>query len=558
MQMSSLPSSGKRKKGASRVFGEAVFNEIDASLCYTPSPGPSSTKSAMGPRSFIRGIREECEPEPPEPMFLFQSSEQLRTETSHTFEKCLSFGTEKENCNGIGSDATVQANSSTNLIRKNELIRLRANNKSPIRSALVKTTEAAIDDATNSIAKSMGTRKSDFKIHESLNVTREPKSGILRVKSKTAKSVRFQRDQEISQSKTLRDKVEESRRDIRAIQRQLSSAHFKEKAKKDEAIKMQRFACLEKEYTFNSEIFRDHQQTLKQERDKSRKMSTETRAKIRRNNRAGEEKLKILRRGEEEAMLEVRADLHKARMEATRANSETRRLSFQFRAGDARKIRVMRLKWKEIQLEKEHESYELTRAASKDVERHKKLVEKEKRDDAKSRNLEARRRRKLDEEQAGEAMLAEHKSYELKWAGEQDAKAYQIIMRDERRKSLAGRNKESARHAKVMEELRGLAKEKEAESYILKWAGENDAKAYLAKLADDRRKSLQFRATEAREQRSHEEEEHATAVQKAREEGILQSACKFERQKQLLLFQTRLSAFLIFPTSEFHLRSTGC
>ena len=123
-------------------------------------------------------------------------------------------------------------------------------------------------------------------------------------------------------------------------------------------------------------------------------------------------------------------------------------------------------------------------------------------------------------------MIAEHASYELKWAGERDAEAYRKRMQEERRKSLAGRNKESVRHAKVMEELRCIAREKEAESYMLKFAGERDAKAYLAKLAEERRQSLQLRGREARKVRQYEEEEHAKAVQEAIANGLLQSECK--------------------------------
>jgi hypothetical protein len=77
-----------------------------------------------------------------------------------------------------------------------------------------------------------------------------------------------------------------------------------------------------------------------------------------------------------------------------------------------------------------------------------------------------------------------------------------------------------------MEELRGLAKQKEAEDYMLKWGGENDVKDYLAKMAEERRKSLQQRAADARKVRNYEEEEHAKAVQKSLEEMILQSECK--------------------------------
>jgi hypothetical protein len=77
-----------------------------------------------------------------------------------------------------------------------------------------------------------------------------------------------------------------------------------------------------------------------------------------------------------------------------------------------------------------------------------------------------------------------------------------------------------------MEELRCIAREKEAESYILKWAGEKDAEAYLKKLEEERRKSLQLRGQEARKARQYEEEVHAKAVSDAIADGELQSACE--------------------------------
>ena len=136
-------------------------------------------------------------------------------------------------------------------------------------------------------------------------------------------------------------------------------------------------------------------------------------------------------------------------------------------------------------------------------------------------------------------MMAEHESYELKFASERDADDYRKKVAAERRKSLANRNKESARHAEVMKELRNIAQEKEAESFMLKWAGENDAKAYIAKLAEDRRKSLKFRGEIARKHRLYDEEQHAVAVANAFDEGVLQSQCKYYCGDNVILIQLR-------------------
>ena len=106
------------------------------------------------------------------------------------------------------------------------------------------------------------------------------------------------------------------------------------------------------------------------------------------------------------------------------------------------------------------------------------------------------------------------------------AEEYKRKMQEERRMSLAGRNKESVRHAQVMQELKSLAQEEQAESFMLKWAGEKDAEAYIAQMAEERRKSLHFRGEEAKRHRLLEEDEHEKSVQSAIAEGLLQSECK--------------------------------
>jgi hypothetical protein len=559
LQASAILSTGKRKMVASRVFGDSV--DLESSLCYTPSPGKASsaTKSKSRVNMAVQGsttitrideAENEEESTTPQPTVLFEAPN-----TSSKSEKRVSFVAEqKENSTNVdekglsGTDtrrlssgkvaATLQS------VRDAELNRLRATSRSPMRQALAQKTTDIVNAATSNIQRSIlsqGSKKFMIKnspsssnimassVNHALNAIRKAKKDVESKKSKTVKTVRFQWEQENTEVKTLQQTVEENRRQIRTIQRQLSSAHFKEKARKEEAQKMERFAKLEQEFKFNSEVFRDHQQTVKAERDRDRRMSMDARAKIRRNKREGEEKIKQRKVEEDQAIFDVRADLHRARMEAKRADAEARRKSFQFRAGDARRIRGMRAVWREKELQEQHRHFELCRGAAKDVENYKKQVAKELQKNIRASNLDARKGRQREEQQANEAMIAEHASYELKWAGERDAEAYRKRMQEERRKSLAGRNKESARHAKVMEELRCIAREKEAESYMLKFAGERDAKAHLAKLAEERRKSLQLRAKEARKIRQYEEEEHAKAVQEAIADGLLKSECKCNR-----------------------------
>ena len=523
------------KNVASRVFGQNVFNEQDTSLCYTPSPGPlksnrnlseSMTKTSSSIPTSIFEEEESISQSTPAPtiLFLSDSSNDHNLSTATESVKRVSFATDEKE-NRIESQ-------SLNSIRSAELKRLRASKKkSPMRRNLVKMTEAAIDDATSSLKNSALKKKkypATISNFQSVNACRNAKLEVMNKRAKAVKSVSFRWDQEKAKAKSLQKKVEENRRQIRAIQRKLTSNHFRDKAREDESKKMERLAELEQAYLFKSEVFQDHQKALKKERDNKRKESIDARAKIRINVREGEEILRTRKLNENQAIFEVREDLHRSRMEIKKAKAEKRRMSFQFRSGDARRIREIRSVWKEKSDRENHDSHQLEREAARDVENYKKQTQEESREETRKRNKEACEARKREKEQNYESMLAEHKSYELKWEGDRDEEAYRKRMKEERRKSLAARNKESARHDKVMEELRNIAIEEQAQSFMLKFNAENDAKGYIAKLAEERRKSLQLRGIEAKKRRQYEEEKHAKAVEANLVEGALQSDCKLD------------------------------
>ena len=541
----SIMSNGKSKKVASRVFGASVFNDLDTSLCYTPSPrnsknNMSQTKTNHGIFESIVEEGESTSQPTPVPTVLFQpdsSTDQISV-TDHGSKKGVSFILDdKENSNDSENKISSKSLKS---IRSAELHRLRASNKkSPMRRNLVKMTEAAIDDATTSLKNSALKPKkfstNNTSTFQSINAGRTAKTKSYQQKAKAVKSVSFQWDQDKAKSKSLQKVVEENRRQIRAIQRKLTSNHFKDKARRDEAEKMERLAALEKEYLFKSEVFQDHQKTLKFERDKSRKKSMDARAKIRINKIEGEEVMRMRKLEEDTAIFQTRENLHNARREAQKEEAERRRKSLQLRADIARKARDAKSELRENELHENHATHELNRAAARDVDNYKKQLQKESQDDFKKRNKDAHDARNRQQNQACEAMIAEHENYELKWAGEHDAEAYRKQMQDERRKSLASRNKESKRHATVMEELRSIAKEEEAQKFMLKFQGENDAKDYIAKMAEERRKSLQLRGVEAGRRREVEEEQHAKAVEAAFIEGALKSDCKYNTCRCLTL-----------------------
>ncbi|KAL3940246.1 MAG: hypothetical protein SGBAC_005181 [Bacillariaceae sp.] len=520
MQNVSLLSTENRKQKASRVFGNFVFEEPDeVSLCY-------STDSSF--RSPTKGHEAK---DKEQTVFSPDRSAPLNEGASFD-EKHVSFVEEVDKENVSTNTQRIQESldmrkSSISSLRSAELSKLRKSLQSPQRKDLVSKTQRAINDAAG-VFEALNTPQTKFgqSTNPSLNAARQAKEANLKHVSNRTKQVRFQWQTQKEEAKNFNQQLEENRRQIMAISRQVSQTHFQQQAKLSDEMKQKKFSTLEQEYTFNSDTYREQQKKLKEERDRARKMSIDTRTKLRHNHRQGEEKMKRQREREEAAIHEIRYDLHKSHNENAKAKAEARRKSYQFRAGDARRIRDIRSNWREDEARKQHESYELSRGAAKDAEAYKKKMEEERRGSRRFRNLEARQQRGKLQILKEEAVAAEHESFLLKMEGERDADAYRKKVAEERRQSLAGRNAESRRHAEAMQELRSIAQEKEAESFMLKFEGERDAKEYLLQLERERRQSLQFRGQEARRIRQLREEEHFKRVQEGIVDGHIQSGCQ--------------------------------
>jgi hypothetical protein len=504
------------EKKAKKVFGTAMFEEAENSLSYTPSPSLIKKSKATNDTAF------STDPAPA-PTILFAAQTFTGQETAASDRSDV---VNKENAPDRktfemnNAAKTHTPSSSLPLIaadskRREELNRLRAtSSQSPLKRDLLKKTLSAINIATVSVNKSLNTSK-NLKV-DVLKKERAIKS----------RKVRFQWKEECTQAKSFNEAAENSRRQFLSLKRTLTSKHFKHKSVEDQVKRRQNIQEKEKESHFNSEVFRDHHEALKAERDIQRRQSMEARAKLRENHKAGEQRLKMIQIEEEAAVIEARHDSSTARREFIKHSVVQRRKSFAFRGGDARRIRQLRSKWTQEHEDQKHSDFELQQQAARDAANYKKEMEKARRESLAKRNAKARSIRQDEKNKAAAAMVAEHESYQLKFAGEKDAEEYQLRIQSERRKSLANRNKESARHAKVMTELRTLAKEKEAESFVLKWAGEADAKAYLEKLSADRRKSLKLRGEENKRHLALESEQQAKSRREAMAEGALQSECK--------------------------------
>ncbi|KAL3790287.1 hypothetical protein HJC23_002913 [Cyclotella cryptica] len=214
------------------------------------------------------------------------------------------------------------------------------------------------------------------------------------------------------------------------------------------------------------------------------------------------------------------ADAYKQQM------AKERRDSLAFRNAEGHRIRDLEATMKSDDWDREHESYELKWAGERDADAYKQQMAKERRDSLAFRNADGHRIRDVEATMKSDDWAREHESYELKWAGERDANAYKQQMAKERRDSLAFRNREAAKHDAVMKELQTLARDKEHESYMLKWAGENDTKQYLADQQELRRQSLAFRNSQGKEHRELDEAMRVNQILENAKNEELAAACR--------------------------------
>lgn len=206
----------------------------------------------------------------------------------------------------------------------------------------------------------------------------------------------------------------------------------------------------------------------------------------------------------------------------------------------------------------EHESYELKWAGERDVEEFRKQCDEECRESFTFRNNEGLQHREVKFQMKAEYHCQEHESYMLKWEGEGDAEEYERKCAEEyrkqcydiRRKDFAVRNACGSRHRIVMDELKILAHEKEHESYMLKWAGEEDVKSYISEENRDRRESLQFRNIEGKRHRAFHQKQICEDILKVHAEEELQSACSKDVKEYKKQCDTRDRASLCYRRKE--------
>jgi hypothetical protein len=475
-------STGKEMK-ARRVFGEAVAEDLDSSLSYSPSPQKNAAIKAVPESSYETNESD------------VSSNKEKESRYSDPCHNAPI--TEKENSASISLHNTSQYKVTPQQIRNVPMF-----SRSPLRPDLVKKTQEAINKATASINN----------VNQSVFAARQAKNDSLYQKRKHVSKIRQKWKEDTTEAKTLSEMAEKNRRDFLMLQRQLSSKYSKEKARREQEQRQKMLKLIEMEIHFKSDVFCDHKNKLKTKEDDRRRHSAVARAKIRSNNLLGEQKLKLEQIKEEEAIFDERHATSIAIRDSLQRNATQRRKSFAFRNGDARRIRLLHAIMEKERLKQEHNSFELKWQAEKDVENYNREEALARRDSLARRNVLSRKQREVEIESKQKTLTAEHESYELKWDAEKDADAQIRKEQEERRLSLVQRNIDAKCQRDFMQNQRTDMLRKEHESFELNWAGERDAEAYRRDLENARRESLASRNKEGQRQRHFAQQEHITMI----------------------------------------------
>ena len=430
--------------------------------------------------------------------------------------------------------------------------------RSPLKPDLVRQTQRAIQQASKSVAAQQHMKSVNLSI---AHARRSKQAHLTSKRSQTARQKQnWQQEKEVS--KQYLSSSEEQRRRLLNLKVSLMSQNSQERADRRMKERSEELERLDSEAKFNSSVYRDHQYTLKIQADARRRASVQARRKLRVNHLKGQQALQMARIEEDQALLNERHESSRAITQYGREQAENRRASYQFRAGDARRIREIHNQLENERQMSEQASLQLKRAGNKDAEAYQRKCALDRRESLAGRgrdkveqrermaqlasqelmteqeslqlkregdkDAEAYRRKCADDrrdsfanrgkahslqrqravELKSKALADEQASLQLKREGDKDAEAYRRRVQEERRESLENRNRERARHAQVMQELSNIAQQQESESLALEMAGHRDAQEYLRELAAERRRSLQLRGRDMTRRRDCEREMH--------------------------------------------------
>jgi hypothetical protein len=492
---------------AIRVFGDTVADDVGGgSLNYSQSTNKTSTSGRPSGDDL-----ETSKVSALDPLLgcAVPDRDDASRQSSGRFDTFVA--EDKENREAIQTETTIVAASSNGISERRGVVSLlRQQTRSPLRRDLVRMTQEAINKASASVLNSL---------NPSVAAAREAAIASHRLKAKIAAKTRRDWEKDNAEAKTFNEQIEQNRREILALQRELSSKFSKEKAHE---MLNQRHAFLQrvdKESQFNSAVFREHCAKQKAERDERRRKSIAARAKLRVNHRIGDQKLKLGRIAEERLIFEERHEASKAKQSFIQQAANERRKSFIFRNGDARRIRELHQKIEADRKRREQESFKLQQLAGQDAAEYQHQLAQQRRDSLAMRNAEARSLREREMEQHVKSKNEEHGSFEATWAAERDAQEYKKRLEHERRQSLARRNLEGRKQRELTQQQHSDQSLKAHEDMELKWAGEKDAEQYLRALEQDRRDSLAFRNKEGKGHRDFARDQQLAEI-RARHESL--------------------------------------
>ncbi|CAB9515153.1 expressed unknown protein [Seminavis robusta] len=554
------PSTGKKKK-ARRVFGSVLTN-VNHSLSYSPSPFKGTDVSSDGTNSSS----SKCQDRLVTNLFSIdenagssslkdgrksnQSSSQpsvSRSEASTVipvpvvykpFSNILgdpnSLAVKERNPERVFVPQSIRVpadktSTESKLSVDNFGYPKRASNPNPnIKSTLLRNT------GTNEIN---GQRRQEVRsANAALNAAKRAREKAMREKAKAAAMIRGQLKEEKDEALEFHEESKKIRQEQLNLRSQLSSQFSRAKAQRNQQKRqIQREEC-EKESIFKSTVAQEQKKRLQGIEERRRRESVAIRTKIRANNRQGEEKLRQMKLEEERAVLEERESSSLAFKQYQKDRRNSVKNNYQFKSGDAIRIRELHNQMESQRQKKQHESYELTFAAERDVDGYRREQAEQRRQSLASRNAEAKEQRVKAEQTSYEEKRAEHESYDLKREADRDVDNCKKLQLEQRRDSLAFRNEEGRKHRQLLSEQQGREKASEHKSFQLKFAADKDVEAFKQNEASMRRMSLEQRGEAARAIRKKQSEEEAARLENEHKSWEL----KFAGEKDAAAYQRQL------------------
>ena len=392
-------------KAGVAVFGDIAFasehNNIDNSLCYSPSP--------LVDRSNNRNnaVRQPV-----------GDGKVLNYKSATSTSKPTAIATVR--CTNVTA-APAPTRPTTGHVRAKPTIKglLRSNSRPS--SALLPTKTSGTNRQQNVARNDVA----GGSVNPIINNVRRSKEESMKERILSVAELREQRRQEREDVAAFNVKAEQTRREVIELRKKLSERFRQAKLEREQREREENLAKVENEIQFKSLVHVEHKKTLKELEDARRRRSTNDRAKLRKNHREGRERMRLASIQENEALFEERHESSVAARVTKVQNAERRRNSFAFRNGDARRIRELFAQREADRMHADHESYELKWAGERDADNYTRHLAEKRRESLAFRNAEARRIRDLEVQMKVDEHHDDHEGYELKWAGERDAEDYE-------------------------------------------------------------------------------------------------------------------------------------